>query len=37
MARALLKKAIDDEVIVSTPKGEKVWYVNAISYPKIVL
>ncbi len=37
MARALLKKAIDDEVIVSTPGGEKVWYVNKISYPQAVV
>ena len=37
MARALLKKSIDDEVIVSTPAGEKVWYVNAISYPQVVV
>jgi len=32
MARALLKKAVDDEVVVQTPSGEKRWYVTAISY-----
>ncbi len=32
MARALLKKTVDDEVIVQTPSGEKRWYVTAISY-----
>lgn len=32
MARALLKKQIDDEVEVSTPQGIKVWFVNKISY-----
>lgn len=35
MARALLKKSVDDEAIVPTPSGEKVWYVNAISYSGI--
>ena len=35
MARALLKKSVDDEAIVPTPNGEKVWYVNAISYSGI--
>lgn len=34
MARALLKKAVDDEVVVSTPEGEKQWFVNTITYPK---
>lgn len=32
MARALLKKAIDDEVIVRTEKGEQVYSVLEISY-----
>ena len=32
MARALLKKEIDDEVMVSTPEGEKEWLVNKIDY-----
>jgi transcription elongation factor GreB len=34
MARALLKKQIDDEFVVSTPDGEKEWFVNNISYIK---
>ncbi|TCB66717.1 transcription elongation factor GreB [Acinetobacter sp. ANC 4216] len=34
MARALLGKQIDDEVKVSTPLGEKLWYVNEIRYEK---
>jgi len=34
MARALLKKQVDDEAIVSTPLGLSTWYVNAISYLK---
>ncbi len=33
MARALLKKEKDDEVVVQTPGGEATWYVNSISYP----
>jgi transcription elongation factor GreB len=32
MARALLKKEVDDEAIVKTPKGGQTWYVNSISY-----
>ncbi|MDX3772713.1 transcription elongation factor GreB [Chromatiaceae bacterium AAb-1] len=32
MARALLKKAQDDEVTVRTPDGEKTWYINSIEY-----
>lgn len=32
MARALLKKAVDDEVVVQTPTGEATWYINRISY-----
>ena len=32
MARALLKKEVDDEVIVPTPEGKKVWYINSIAY-----
>jgi transcription elongation factor GreB len=32
LARACLKKQVDDEVIVDTPKGRKTWYVNHISY-----
>lgn len=34
MARALLKKEVDDEVTVKTPEGEKEWFVNAIRYDK---
>ena len=32
MARALLGKAVDDEVIVKTAAGEFYWYVTAITY-----
>ncbi|TCV93672.1 transcription elongation factor GreB [Biostraticola tofi] len=32
MARALLKKAKDEEAQVQTPDGLKTWYVTAISY-----
>ncbi|WP_438281046.1 transcription elongation factor GreB [Pseudomonas alabamensis] len=32
MARALLKKGVDDEVVVQTPTGEATWYVNRIWY-----
>ncbi|WP_445766963.1 transcription elongation factor GreB [Rheinheimera sp.] len=32
MARALLKKAVDDEVLVSTPTGKKLWFINSICY-----
>jgi transcription elongation factor GreB len=32
MARALLKKEIDDEAVVSTPSGEKYWTVLSIKY-----
>ena len=35
MARALMKKRVDDEVIVHTPQGEKLYYVVEISYSKI--
>ena len=34
IARACLKKAVDDEVVVQTPAGEKVWYVYDIYYEK---
>ncbi|MEZ9822162.1 transcription elongation factor GreB [Shewanella sp. 10N.286.45.A1] len=37
MARALLKKEVDDEAVVKTPAGEQVWYVNSISYRKSVV
>lgn len=32
MARALLKKQIDDEVIVKLPDGMKTYFINRISY-----
>lgn len=32
MARALIKKAVDDEAVVQTPNGPKIWYVNKITY-----
>lgn len=32
MARALLKKEVDDEAIVVTPEGKKTWYINRIEY-----
>ncbi len=32
MARALIGKQVDDEVVVSTPQGDKVWYINKIQY-----
>jgi transcription elongation factor GreB len=32
MARALLKKTVDDEVLVQTPTGSKLWFINAIRY-----
>ncbi|MGV8842317.1 MAG: transcription elongation factor GreB [Pseudomonas sp.] len=33
LARALLGKALDSEVNVQTPTGEKSWYIVAIDYP----
>ena len=32
MARALIKKEVDDETIVKTPEGDKEWTVNSIRY-----
>ena len=32
MARALLKKEVDDDADVQTPHGIKTWFINAISY-----
>jgi transcription elongation factor GreB len=32
MARALLKKEVDDEAVVITPEGEAVWYIVSIKY-----
>lgn len=34
MARALLKKQVDDDFEVMTPQGAKQWYVNSITYQK---
>lgn len=34
MARALLKKSIDDEAVVQTPNGKKTWYITAINYQR---
>jgi len=32
MAKALLKKEVDDEVIVNTPSGSNVWFISKIEY-----
>ena len=32
MARALLKKEVDDEALVNTPSGLTTWYINTINY-----
>lgn len=32
MAKALLKKQVDEEAIVTTPHGEVEWYINKIDY-----
>ncbi|ASI89290.1 MULTISPECIES: transcription elongation factor GreB [Vibrio] len=32
MARALLKKQVDDEVVVKTPQGDREWFINSITY-----
>jgi len=34
MARAALKKAVDEEFSVDTPEGEKLWFINRIWYQK---
>ncbi|KAF1025571.1 MAG: Transcription elongation factor GreB [Pseudomonas sp.] len=34
MARALLRKAVDDEALVQTPGGEVCWWITAIEYQK---
>ena len=34
MARALLKKKIDDDADVETPQGTKTWFINVIEYEK---
>ena len=35
MARALLKKEVDDEAVVRTEAGEFTWYITSITYNKI--
>lgn len=32
MAKALLGKEVDDEVVVNTPSGKQLWYISAIRY-----
>ena len=32
LAKALLKKRLDDEVIVNTPNGQKTYYITSIHY-----
>ncbi|KLV07415.1 transcription elongation factor GreB [Photobacterium aquae] len=32
MARAMLKKEVDDDFVVNTPAGRKEWFVNSIRY-----
>lgn len=32
MSKALLGKAVDDEVVVHAPSGDKYWYIVAIEY-----
>ncbi|WP_114327741.1 transcription elongation factor GreB [Candidatus Colwellia aromaticivorans] len=34
MARALIKKEVDDDIGVMTPEGEKEWCINSITYEK---
>ncbi|MEG3765519.1 transcription elongation factor GreB [Alteromonas sp. 14N.309.X.WAT.G.H12] len=34
MARALLKKEVDETATVNTPEGIKTWYINRIEYEK---
>ena len=34
MARALLRKEVDDEAIVQTPSGEVCWWITGIEYVK---
>ena len=36
MARALIGKQVDDEVLVQTPSGSKEWYINKIQYQPFV-
>ncbi|MEF3076363.1 transcription elongation factor GreB [Methylobacter sp. Wu1] len=32
MARALIGKSVDDEIVVITPEGRREWIINAIQY-----
>jgi len=32
MARAMLKKEVDDDFLVETPEGKKEWFINKIEY-----
>jgi transcription elongation GreA/GreB family factor len=32
MARALLGRAVDDEVLVDTPEGTRRWWIVAVDY-----
>ncbi len=32
MAKALLKKQVDDQAVVSTPQGDVLWFINRIEY-----
>jgi transcription elongation factor GreB len=34
MARAMIKKQVDDEFFVETPSGNKAWFINKIQYTK---
>ncbi len=34
MARSLMGKSLDDEVLVRSPGGEQRWYITAVSYVK---
>ena len=34
MAKACLGKAVDDELLVDTPEGSALWYIESISYHK---
>ena len=33
LARGVLGKSVDDEVRITTPDGEKEWFILAVSYP----
>ena len=34
MARAMLGKSLDDEIVVHSPGGERIWYVTGVEYPE---